>query len=207
MNMNAAVIAGITVCLAVGPVMADEGKPYVGLSVGVMMPDDSTLTDRSGANAKISYSPGFSVSGTGGYAFGNGLRLEGELAYRQAAMDQIMVSGLSGKINSDLQSIGMMANAYYDFRNASAVTPYIGAGLGFANVTVGDGAINGIKVWNKADDTVFAYQVAAGVGFEINNALTFDVGYRYYATPDAKFELAKADFSSHNLMLGIRFKF
>lgn len=76
MKMNAAVITGIAVCLAVGPALADEGKPYVGLSAGVTMPDDSTLTDSSGASAQISFNPGFSLSGTGGYAFGNGLRLE-----------------------------------------------------------------------------------------------------------------------------------
>lgn len=34
-----------------------------------------------------------------------------------------------------------------------------------------------------------------------------DVGYRYYATQDVKFDLTKADFASHNIMAGLRYHF
>lgn len=101
----------------------------------------------------------------------------------------------------------MMANAYYDFKNSSIVTPYIGGGIGFANVNVGDGNVGGVQVWADDDDTVFAYQLAIGTGFDVTKELTIDLGYRYYATQDPSFELVDAEYSSHNVMVGLRYRF
>jgi len=201
------IIGAAAVCLMAGTVFAGEGKPYVGISGGVAIMSDSTLTDNTGSSLKLSYNTGYALSGVAGYEFGNGLRVEGEANYRQASMDKVSVSGLSANISSDVWSVGMMANAYYDIKNSSSITPYIGGGIGFANVNVGDGTINGIKVWSKADDTVFAYQIAVGAGIDISKELTFDMGYKYFGTQDPKFELAKADYSSHNFMLGLRYRF
>lgn len=201
------IIGAVAVCLMAGTAFAGEGKPYVGVSAVVAIMSDSTLTDSTGASLKLSYNPGFALSGVAGYEFGNGLRLEGEANYRQASMDKVYVAGLTGNISSDVWSVGMMANAYFDIKNSSPVTPYFGGGIGFANVNVGDGTINGIRVWSKADDTVFAYQVAVGAGFDVTKELTLDLGYKYYGTQDPKFGLAKADYSSHNLMVGLRYRF
>lgn len=201
------IIGAATLCLMAGTAFAGEGKPYVGLSAGVAIMSDSTMTDNTGASAKLSYNPGYALSGVAGYEFGNGLRLEGEVDYRQASLDKVSVAGLTANISSDVWSVGMMANAYYDIKNSSPITPYIGGGIGFANVNVGDGTISGVKVWNKADDTVFAYQVAVGVGFDVTKQLTLDLGYKYFGTQDPKFELAKADYSSHNIMVGLRYRF
>ena len=201
------IIGAAAVCLMASTAFAGEGKPYVGLSAGVAIMSDSTLTDNSGGSVKISYNSGYALSGVAGYEFGNGLRLEGEANYRQASMDKVSVAGLTGNISSDVWSVGMMANAYFDIKNSSFFTPYIGGGIGFANVNVGDGSVNGIRVWSKADDTVFAYQVAVGAGIEVTKELIFDAGYKYFGTQDPKFELAKADYSSHNFMLGLRYRF
>jgi len=128
------IIGAAAVCLMAGTAFAGEGKPYVGLSAGVAMMSDSTLIDNTGGSLKLSYNPGFALSGVAGYEFGNGLRLEGEANYRQASTDKVYIAGLTGNISSDVWSVGMMANAYYDIKNSSPITPYIGGGIGFANV-------------------------------------------------------------------------
>jgi len=207
MKMKHLVVAGLALALVMtGNAMAADGKPYAGISAGLSMLEDSTLSDSSGS-VDLSFNTGYAVSGVVGYEFGNGLRLEGELNYRQADTDKVSVGGLSASINSDVWSIGMMANAYYDFKNSSIVTPYIGGGIGFANVNVGDGNVGGVQVWSEDDDTVFAYQLAVGTGFDVTKELTVDLGYRYFATQDPSFGLADAEYSSHNVMVGLRYRF
>lgn len=123
-------------------------------------------------------------------------------------MDKLKFGGLSGKINSDASLFGFLANAFYDIKNSSPFTPYIGGGIGFAQIYVGQGtSTTGVLLWNKDNDTVFAYQLGAGVGINAGKNLTFDLGYRYFGTSDVKFDLLTADVASHNVLAGVRYKF
>ena len=87
-----------------------------------------------------------------------------------------------------------MVNGFYDVENKTPFTPYIGGGIGFANVDL-----------DSEDDRVFAYQLGIGVGYAIDEVITLDLGYRYFATSDPEFLGGiKAEYSSHNLLVGIR---
>jgi len=103
-------------------------------------------------------------------------------------------------------------SGYYDFQNSSAITPYITAGLGIAKVKASlsleveiDEETYSVSVSDS--DTVFAYQFGAGLEYAINKDVSLDARYRYFATSDPSFETTEAEFASHNLMLGARFKF
>ena len=78
-------------------------------------------------------------------------------------------------------------------------TPYLGGGLGWANVEFDDGA--------KDDDNVFAYQVGGGLALEMMPLVTFDLGYRYFGTADPNIFGADVDYDSHNIMAGVRIGF
>jgi opacity protein-like surface antigen len=200
--------AACIVVLTATAASAVEGRPYVGISAGLFMPTDSSATDNYGSSADIEYNTGYSISGTGGYAFSNGLRLEGELTYKQADMDKFKIYGFSSSINSDISALGFMANAYYDFKNTSPFTPYVGGGIGFATLYVSQAINNyGDLLWFDEDDTVFAYQLGAGVAFDVNKNMAIDLGYRYFGTSDPHFNTYEADFGSHNVSLGFRYKF
>ena len=103
----------------------------------------------------------------------------------------------------------MVLNGYYDFTNSSNFTPYVSAGLGFSKIEANDYNIIGSGEPDlNDDDTVFAYQVGAGVGYAVNAQFTIDVKYRYFAAEDAKlFETAEVEIASHDLLLGLRFNF
>lgn len=204
------VIAAAVMMLAVSATaaFAEEGRAYAGMSVGMFIPHDGRLTSNTtGASGDMSYDVGFTINGVGGYELGNGLRFEGEIVYKASGTDKLTGNNVGVKVNSDVWSIGGMANAYYDFRTGTVVTPYIGVGIGFANVNVGTGNVNGFTVYTSSDDTVFAYQAAVGLGFQLNRNLTLDVGYRYYATTDVKYQLATAEFGSSNVTAGLRYRF
>ena len=62
------------------------------------------------------------------------------------------------------------------------------------------------KITNWSDnDTVFAYQVGAGVAFAINKHFTIDLKYRFFATEEL--ETTIGTFESHNVYLGVRYNF
>ena len=71
----------------------------------------------------------------------------------------------------------------FDIKTNSEITPYIGGGLGVANVAIDNLSLsmNGVTILGSEDDTVFAYQVGLGIGYEINDEMTADFGYRYFA--------------------------
>jgi len=60
---------------------------------------------------------------------------------------------------------------------------------------------------SSVDDTVFAYQVGTGVSFAVNEKVSLDLNYRYFATSDPNFEGIETEYSSHNVYAGIRVSF
>ena len=82
----------------------------------------------------------------------------------------------------------------------------MGAGIGFAGVSAEDLAAAGVSV-SSYDDTVFAYQFGVGVGYAVEESVTLDFGYRYFATSDPEFNGAEFEFESHNISFGVRIIF
>ena len=116
----------------------------------------------------------------------------------------------------------LMFNGYYDLGNFSGFVPYVGAGVGFA--------------FNKVDEVYFtgnpfltnrifgderwslAWSLMAGVGYQITDRITLDVGYRYLdmgkaesgTIDNAGFTNPKVridELAAHEVKVGLRFAF
>jgi opacity protein-like surface antigen len=94
-----------------------------------------------------------------------------------------------------------MGNAYYDFSTEGSFSPYIGAGLGYANVEAD------LDDFGDEDETELAYQVILGGSFTSSVGLSIDLQYRYFGTDDPEFDGLEAEYSTHNLMIGLRQSF
>lgn len=118
-----------------------------------------------------------------------------------------------------------LANAYWDIGTWKGVTPYVGGGIGTAGITLHDfkdiNQIAGGLHWAK-DNTEwdFAWALQAGLAYDVAPNFTIDLGYRYVDLGDAKTgtfrtfnsvsspsPLELHDITSHDLMLGVRWKF
>jgi len=186
-------------CYSVGA-MAAEG-PYLSGNLGITMPTDSDISE-GGVSGEITYDTGVAIGGALGFNFDVG-RLEAELGYKTADIDEVSVNGLgSASANGDWSILSFMANGYFDFNLNPAVKPFVMAGIGMANVTLDS---NDLDVDDS--DTVFAYQVGVGVGFALNNKVTFDVSYRYMGTQDPEIDGVDVEYGSHNILAGVRVKF
>jgi opacity protein-like surface antigen len=204
--MVAAIVAAGVLC---GSARA-EGF-YVSGQGGLTFLQDADNT-AAGGTIETSFDTGWALGGSVGYAFANGIRAEAELGYRQNDLDQARIGGLgSADMDGDVSALSFMANGWYDIKTGTPFTPYLGGGIGFAQVSVNDAKIAGVALADD-DDTVFAYQVGAGVAFAVAPKINLTLDYRFFGTADPSFKAAgggsfDSEYHSHNIMAGMRFEF
>lgn len=161
-----------------------------------------------------SFDPGFVIGGAGGYKFDFGVRLEGEIAHRRNGFDDF--SGIP--TGGDLGATSLMANIWYEFDTGTALHPFIGGGLGAAIVDVDDFTF-GAAALRSDSQTAFAYQVGAGLAYDLSDNVTLTAEYRFFVAEDVDvndvIEIVdtvplgvrdKFDYQAHAFMLGIRYR-
>jgi opacity protein-like surface antigen len=200
---------GLLVFMLVSPANSAEG-PYVGVKAGLAMLTDSDVTDATvpGVPHELKFDSGVALAVAAGYEY-QWVRGELEIAYQENDMDSITVAGAPLKLSGDVSNLSFLLNGYFDIKNETALTPFITAGIGFAQVDVSDIANSaGVIVQRGGDETVFAYQVGAGLGYDVNKYVTIDLTYRYYGTGDVKWNpQLEMENASHNIYLGLRYAF
>jgi len=122
--------------------------------------------DNTGFDLELDSGP--FVNGFVGKDLGS-IRLEGEIAYRRNDMDNLGGVPVVG----EMSSTALMANLYYDFGSGAGVTPYVGIGLGAADVKFDSGVTD--------SETTFAMQLMLGVAFPISQTLSWTGELRGFA--------------------------
>ena len=114
-----------------------------------------------------------------------------------------------------LQNNSLLLNAYYDFNTCTKWTPYVGAGMGVAllKFTYKD-MIDGEKTSRNSYN--FAWQIGAGVAYDLTKNVALDAGYRYIdagAAVNSKHidtdwkSREKFDTAAHEVYFGARYTF
>ncbi|SEP85683.1 Outer membrane protein OmpA [Solimonas aquatica] len=205
------------------------------------VPIELPFIANSGIAAKDSYQGGLFYEGMVGYKFDNGFRTEFELALRKNKVDQISYpdSGAGPETGPDgvkMTTTTGLFNLWYDLFNKSRLHPYLGGGVGFARfllnkqptnqLTHGPYEVNlptGPLVCltqecagpRKADDANYAYQLGAGLRWDVTDSLTAGLDYRYLKTGKAKFYSFReqpethldASYKAQSLMLSLSYFF
>ena len=150
------------------------------------------LTDRDVGNISISYDPGFGFFGAVGLDMGQ-FRVEGELGYRRFSIDEVRVSGSPVPASGHASVVSLMANGYFDIEMSnSPVTPYLGVGLGFVDLSGNTGGSSGTEI---------GYQFMAGAAYDISPQAALTAGYRFFGYTDNEGSYV------HELNIGARFMF
>lgn len=115
---------------------------------------------------------------------------------------------------TDISSLAVLANIYYDLQGRHRLTPYVGAGIGFAYNETDTHTINGGGGTSGNGQTEFAAALMAGFSYRMNEQWMFDAGYRFLYLGDAKTESAVAanelhidNIQAHELRFGVRYEF
>ena len=153
---------------------------YVSLGAGGAWYEDLDF----GGGVAASMDTGFTVNG----AFGRYIddirviRLEGEVLYDRSGVDNLGGAQATGT----LSNVGLMFNAYYDFRTDSSWTPYFGGGIGYSRVNFDNLTVGGVPLANDTGDA-FSWQIKAGVAYQFSPSWAVNLGYRYYGTDNLDF--------------------
>ncbi|AXP03708.1 porin family protein [Pseudomonas fluorescens] len=204
---------------------ADTLGPYVSAMGGVNWVADQDLTQNDNDFVEMEFNQplhsGFATGLALGWRFPVGLRPELELSYRRNTLDQfnnrVYEGGSSIEGKGEEQASSLMANLWYDIPNLPAplsrFTPYIGGGLGYAVLTIKGLEAGGVEFGGTHRDTVSAWQLGTGVGYELNEHWSMSLDYRYFKTREANFGkiqgLPQVDvetqYNTQSLMLGLRY--
>jgi opacity protein-like surface antigen len=207
------VMVGLSASLSLAAV-----GPYLTLQGGATWLEDADIDFDGIPSSDFSIEAEFDTGVNAGVAVGfdyGQARLEAEFVYRQNDFDKFtghdFGDAFEDRADGDISATSMMVNAYWDLPTGGPMTPYLGGGVGFANVSWNEVEDEGLEVVDD-DDNVFAYQLAAGIAFEVGPNLALDLGYRYFATEDPELEDNFGDdfeteYNSHNATLGLRFMF
>jgi OOP family OmpA-OmpF porin len=207
------------------------GTWYFGGQVGWTMLDSQSggiATPTGTVKFRESWNDGLNTGVRGGYEWGP-WRFEEEFSYQTNGLHSVSLGapgttgwppGSTHQVSGDRTAYAFMTNAIYDFNVGWAITPHIGAGIGAVDLHDGATAQSGAVIHPagahiaSGSTTEFGYQGIAGIRYNINPSLAFDLDYRYLATDSANF-LAHSPvfgkyhsgYSSNNLMASLTVRF
>lgn len=161
------------------------------------------LQTEKNSSIRQDYNTGFIVSGSLGYRWCNGLRLEAEYAYRRNCLSKLYFFGRSFSIHGHFNSSSYMANLLWDVPlsnwgcNCWNITPFIGGGIGYDVQKV---ISNNEGFTFRESKNNFAWQIIAGLGYPIFCNTDLSVEYKFH----------KGGFKyiySHSIGVGLTYKF
>ena len=128
---------------------------------------------------------GFSV----GKYLNDNFRLELEATKRTGYdLDARLTTNSTFSSNAKIQTVALFVNGFYDFQpfflRNTAITPYLGGGVGISRNKMGTTVIhnNGIPNGFTTDGNTineFAYKLSAGTLVSLTDQLSLDVNYQY----------------------------
>ena len=172
---------------------------YLSVFGGANLLQDQSVLGTSRTEFSTSTDTGFvlgSAVGTSLDKWAKGLRAEVEVSYRRNdlagdwARTFIPVSGV---IEGNESTFSIMANVWYDIDIGSKVRPYVGGGAGWAR-----SQLDGVQITTFAfgpvppsvnrsgsiDTNGFAWQLGAGINYEVMPDVDLGIGYRYMDAPN-----------------------
>jgi len=87
-----------------------------------------------------------------------------------------------------IESTSLFANLYYDFNREGLISPYVGAGIGYSDVSV-QYSPSGVGIIDDSEGKL-AYQLKAGATWSVSERIDLYGEAAYRATDDVKLENA-----------------
>ncbi len=190
---------------------AQDSGNYITFGLGITSTDDTSFQVAPGT-----IDTEFEDDWNYGAAYGwkrEGYRYEVELVVGEDEVNSHTLNGepLAGATGG-INMASLLLNGYYDFSTGSAFTPYVGAGLGVAMVEAEGFGVAAIPDVLDDDDTVIAYQIMAGIGYDLSDRTNLFAEYRYFGTESAEVTTSVStgsvdtdlDFGSAQFRFGVR---
>jgi opacity protein-like surface antigen len=122
----------------------------------------------------------------------------------------------STTLEGDETALFALANLWFEVPiGLGPLRPYAGGGVGFGHLDLDIETSGGSSLFDDSD-WGFAWQLGAGVAFDVSESIAIDLGYRYKRIENVDIEVhddyvsgseAEKDYKSHNFLVGLRFGF
>jgi len=218
------VLIGLVFLLNTSVVFAKDKDYYIqitGLVVGSMS-DADVSTDFGSQDDILKTKTAFGGAYEVGYKINESFSIGLEFSHRNFDLDtsdadegrsNVVIYLLEDESDS-IKVKTFMTNLTYEADFGNKIKPYLGAGIGIGRVS-----------WMDRSSTEFAYQLRAGLGFQVTDSLNLFGGYRYLATTDGNVDNARVvvtdgkravggiltginyEVDIHNFELGIKYSF
>jgi OmpA-OmpF porin, OOP family len=186
---------------------------YLEGNFGYAFPD-SVDVSASGVEGKVELKEAFVFGGALGYRL-PWVRLELNGSYRKFDTDKVKAQGQSVSGNGDATAAVVLFNVYLDPDLSVPVHPYLGGGIGGAYVKLDTGDEAPLSIDDEAG--AFAWNLAAGLSYDVTQHVTLSAGYRYLRFEGTDFPASVAgvntdgvdvdDVTSHEILIGLRYTF
>lgn len=200
--MNRTLLKAIIVSLAISTPALAKAELYLSGHVGGSRTSDTTIDNGSGAEHRLSHDLGFDLGIATGYAMPF-FRAEAELSSRNADVHRI--NGENAR-TGDTTAYSAMANLYFDMKNSSRVTPFIGAGAGILRLSIDDLRSDSVRIEDQSDSTE-AWQLMAGLAINLSPRTDAYLTYRYLDCNDLHWARATIDYTVNSVVVGLRYAF
>lgn len=210
----------VVLLFTAGAVLAQDNQDsvprlYLSASGALVMPadvhadfHDASGSPNGGMDGAFDRGPGLVL--VMGYGQKWGVRGELEIGCRTFAIDRISNFRLGGVADpgpyraiGDVTPYSVMGNVVSSL-DLGPLNLYVGGGIGMARVDAGMRSIARVS-FDEADgrDSVFAWQLFTGLQYHLSQDFSASLGYRYFATEDARFGSTSAPIEAHNVEVGI----
>jgi opacity protein-like surface antigen len=195
-----------------GPTLAqaDSGL-YLEADLGYSAPQSLDLEEDE-LEGEADLEDTYVIGGALGYRFPS-FRVEANLSYRESDAEELSIEGVDFDGDGEASALVGLVNAYYDLDLGLPLRPYIGGGVGAAylRLDTGDAPVD------VDDDTgALAWNLAAGVGYDVTESVTLTAGYRYLRLEGTDVsgdvigfdgDVDIDDIELHEVLLGVRYTF
>ena len=194
---------------------AEHSGPYVGAFIGGHILMNSKATDELG-DFNLKFKPALFGSAVAGWDFepgnmvGEG-RIELEYSRRSNTLDQAKFAEGSVSAGGKVSADSLLVNFWGVYHENKLWAPYAGVGIGAARIEASSLQVTGQPL-ASGSKTVLAYQLGTGIDLYLTKNISLDLGYRFFSSIKPKFTESNGhklsmDYSSHNIMLGVRVGF
>jgi OOP family OmpA-OmpF porin len=228
MRKLAVILALATTALST-PALARDDAWYVGVEGGAMLVENINFDiGATKAAGRANHDAGWDADGTIGYDFG-AFRAEAEVGYRQANISSwtstlntpvtrlngtpggIAAPGTYNYAGGTTSALSFMVNGLLDFGDDDGLQGFVGGGVGVARVKANYG-LNTLSDFLDDSDTVFAWQVLAGVRAPLTDSIDVSLKYRFFNADNVRLvDVSGRNFDgrfrSHSILGGITFNF
>ena len=194
LNKRALLATSAIALLGAGQAQAGDGF-YISVLGGANFQQSKTATPLFFTSDTLSPDTGFLIGGAVGVhadRWLKGLRAEVEASYRRNNFHGSWGSFLSeGVLHANTSTFAVMANVWYDIDIGMKWKPYVGGGAGWARAHA-DGALittSGAGTNTEpfsVDRSGFAWQLGAGLNYEVQDGVKLGLGYRFFRGPNLR---------------------